>query len=73
MSTLLLGFALESQAGGFVNVTKKMVMESVKNTSSVPVWLVVLVGGLVLLFTVLLILSPVGSNKRRGKRRTIFK
>jgi hypothetical protein len=38
----------------------------------IPVWVLVIAGILLLVFGILMIISPRGSNKRRGKRRTIL-
>lgn len=61
------------QAAGSLLVTKKMLMEQLKSASSIPTWVVVLVLGVVLLFTILLVFAPIGSNKRRGRKRTILR
>ncbi|MDX1686057.1 MAG: hypothetical protein R3275_12540 [Saprospiraceae bacterium] len=63
--------AVQGMAGSLL-VTKKMILRTAKEAPFIPVWLLVIVIALVVLFTVLLILSPVGSSKRRGKRKPIF-
>jgi hypothetical protein len=60
-------------ASNAVLVTKKMLLNQAEESAFIPGWLLVLIIALVVLFTVLLILSPVGSNKRRGRRRAILR
>lgn len=53
-------------------LTVRHLMEKYQASSSLPVWLIVGVVFLVLFFGYFLIVSPRGSNKRRGRRRTIL-
>lgn len=58
---------------GFLNVTKKMLLKTARESSSIPVWVLVFVGALVVIFTILLLFSYKGSNKRKGRKRAIFR
>lgn len=53
-------------------LTVRHLMEKYQASSSIPVWLIVGVVFLVVFFGYFLIVSPRGSNKRRGRRRTIL-